>query len=109
MLYTIIKIAKWGAVPVLLAGGPFTRSAGEYEFFLSAAVCAGAVIAACLALWKKEYLLAAGLTAVAIVFSPFLLVTKIFVLLTFAGIVTFLTLLAAFRPRAVTTENDFQA
>lgn len=108
MLYPIFKIVKWISLPLLLASGPFTRTAGEYEFLLSVAICLGSVIAAGIALRKKEYFLAAGFVSVAVVYSPLILVTKIIVLLSFTGIVTLLTLFAAFRPPAIAAQNDLE-
>ncbi len=100
------KSIKWIFVFLPLACGPFLRMAGSYEHFLTVAICAAAVGGACLALRKSEYFVAAGFVSVALLFSPFLLVTRIFLLMGFACVVTLVSVLAAFRPATFQSQND---
>jgi hypothetical protein len=60
-------------------------------------VCLGAVFFIQRAIRLKEYFWTAGFVAIAVVFSPLLLVLKIFLLLGFTCIAAFITLLAAFK------------
>ena len=98
MLQTINRVAKWVSLPILLVAAIFLRVAGRYELLLALLICLGAVIAVRRAVWKKEYLLATGFVSIALVFSPFLLLTKIFLLMSLAAVATGVTLFAAFRP-----------
>src|SRR3954470_18633570 len=91
------KIIKWISLPTLLFIAMFSRSAAGYELLLDILVCLGAVIFVQRAVRLKEYFWAAGFVVVAVVFSPFLLVIKIFLLMAVIFIPTFVTLLAAFR------------
>jgi hypothetical protein len=106
MRYKVIKICIWASIPVLLASGIFTPTAGSSADWLTIGLCLCAMVAVGLALRQREYFLAAGLVSVAVVFSPVLLITKIFLLMTLTGGVTLLTLIAAFRPTIFHGEND---
>ena len=99
MLKTVTKIMQWISLPVLLAGAMCSRSAGGYELLLDLVICIGAVVAVQHAAWKKEYFLAAGFVAIALVFSPLLLVIKIFLLMSFTCVATLVAVLAAFKPQ----------
>ena len=97
MFQTTTKIIKWVSLPVLLIASMCSRSAASYEFLVDIAICLGAVVFVQRAARSKEYFWAAGFIAIAVVFSPLLLVVKIFLLLALTCIVTFGTLLTAFR------------
>jgi hypothetical protein len=97
MLQTVGKIIKWISLPVLLIGSLFSASAESYEFLVDFVICLGAIIFVQRAASSKEYFWAAGFLAIAAVFSPLLLVVKIFVLTGLTCVATFATLLAAFR------------
>jgi hypothetical protein len=98
----ITRIVKWISIPVLLAASIFARYAASYELLVNLVVCTGAVVGVQRAVQLKNYVWAAGFVAIAIVFSPFLLVTKIFLLLGITCIVACLTSFVAFRRRPVT-------
>jgi len=102
----IVKFIKWVSLPVLPVAAMFSRTAGRYESLVTVMICLGAVIAVGGAVDKKEYFWAAGFTSIALIFSPFLLITKIFLLISLAGVTTFVILLTAFRPAARTAETD---
>jgi hypothetical protein len=97
MFQTITKIIKWVSLPVLLIASMFSRSAASYELLVDFLVCLGAVILVERAVWLKEYFWATGFVAIAVVFSPLLLVAKIFLFIGVTCIAALVTLLAAFR------------
>jgi hypothetical protein len=97
MFQTVRKIIKWISLPVLLIGSMFSASAGSYEFLVNFVICLGALIFVQRAVWSKEYVWAAGFVAIAVVFSPFLLLVKIILLTGLTCLATFVTLLEAFR------------
>ena len=94
---TLMKLIQWISLPVLLLVALSSRSAGRYELLLDLVVCMGAVIAVQWAVGHKEYFFAAGFVGIALVFSPLLLVIKIFLLMSMACVATFITLFAAFK------------
>ena len=97
MFQTVMRITKWVSLPVLLIASMFSRYAASYELLVDCVVCLGATIVACRAVRLHEYFWAAGFVTIAVVFSPLLLVAKIFLLLGIACIATFVTMVAAFR------------
>jgi hypothetical protein len=97
MFQTVGKIIKWVSLPVLLIGSLFSASAESYEFLVDFVICLGALIFVQRAVWSKEYFWAAGFVAIAVVFSPFLLVLKIILLTGLSCLATIVTLLEAFR------------
>lgn len=97
MFPMVTKIIKWVALPVLLIASVFSRYAASYELLIDFVICMGAIIFVQRAVRLKEYLWAIGFVAIAVVFSPLVLVIKIFLLLGFACLATFVALLAAFR------------
>jgi hypothetical protein len=97
MFQMVTKIIKWVSLPVLLIVSIFSRSAASYELLVDLVICLGAVIFVQRAVRLKEYFWATGFVAIAVVFSPLLLVVKIFLLMGCTCIATFVTLLAAFR------------
>ncbi|MGD0772734.1 MAG: hypothetical protein ABSC05_07925 [Candidatus Solibacter sp.] len=97
MFQMVAGIIKWVSIPVLLIASVFSRFAASYELAVDLAICLGAIILVQRAVWRKEYFWAAGFVSVALVFSPLLLVTKIFLLMGLTCVATFLALLAAFR------------
>ena len=74
MLQMITRIIKWVSIPVLLIGSIFSPYAASYELLVDCVICLGAIVFLQRAIRSKEYLWAAGLIAIAVVFSPFLLV-----------------------------------
>lgn len=94
MVTTIIKSVS---LPVLLVASLFSHYAANYELLVNCVVCMGAIIFVQRAVRLEEYFWAAGFVAIAVVFSPLLLVVRIFLLMGLACIVTFVTLLAALR------------
>jgi hypothetical protein len=99
MATTVIKLVL---VPALLLGSMFSPMAGAYEERLVRAVWLGAMIAVLLALRARDYFMAGGMCAVAIVFSPLVLPVKIFALLGFASLVTILALGIVWKRRTLT-------
>ncbi len=93
----VTKIMKWVSIPVLLVASMFSSFATSYETLVNVAICVGAVVLAAWAARLRNYIWAAGFVTVGVVFSPLLLVVKIFLLLVFICIAAFVTLLTAFR------------
>jgi hypothetical protein len=91
------KIILWISLPVLLLASVFSRWPASYQLLLNAAICVGAVVAVQRAAWIRDYYWAAGFAAIAVVYSPLALVTKIFVLLVFACVVSCATVLVGFK------------
>jgi hypothetical protein len=97
MLQTALNVLKWASIPVLLAGAIFSGLAATYEPIMDIAIC---LVAIGLVVWQarfKNYYCAAGFVTVVLVFSPLLLVDKMFFLMGFICIASFLTAAAAFR------------
>jgi hypothetical protein len=98
MVATVIKRV---VVPVLLLGSMFSPLAGPYEERLATAIWVAALVAVVLALRWRDYFMAGGMCAVAIVFSPLILPFKIFALLGFACIVAILAVGLVWKLRTV--------
>ena len=81
MFQMTTKIVKWVSLPALLIASMFSRSAASYELPVDVMICLGAIIFMQRAVQLREYFWAAGLVAIAVVFSPLLLVVKIFLLM----------------------------
>jgi hypothetical protein len=105
MFQTLTKIIKWVSLPVLLIASMFSRFAASYELLVDLVICLGAVILVQRAVRSKEYLWAAGLVAIVVVFSPLLLVVKIFLLMALTCVATFVTLVAAFRTQPLLVQK----
>jgi len=97
MRQTVVNLIKWTSIPVLLLASILPRFAASYEFLVDCAICLGAAVVILWAVRSKQYLLAAGFVAVAVVFSPLLLVVKIFLLLGLTCSASLITVFAAFR------------
>jgi hypothetical protein len=95
----VTKIMRWVWLPALLIAAMLPRRAASYGLLVDLVICLGAVIFVQRAVRLKEYFWAAGFVAIAVVFSPLLLVVKIFLLTGFTCIATLVTLLGAFRRR----------
>ena len=95
----VTKIIKWVWLPALLIAVMLPRSAASYGLLVDLAICLGAVILVQRAVRLRAYFWAAGFVAIVVVFSPLLLVIKIFLLTGFTCIATLVTLLGAFRRR----------
>jgi hypothetical protein len=93
------KILKWVSIPALTLVALCSCLAGRYETVLNLTICLSAVVMVQRAAWLKEYAWAAVCVVVFVVFSPLLLVTKIFLLMFLTSVGAFLTLRAAFRPQ----------
>jgi hypothetical protein len=101
MLPMLLKLAKWSSIPILLMGAMFSGYAASYQLAADLAICLGAVILVQYAVRSKEYFWATGFVVIVVVFSPLLLVVKIFLLIGLTCIAAFGTLLAAFRTQPV--------
>ena len=99
MFRMVRKIIKWGSLPVLLIGAIFSCSAASYERLLDFVICLGAIIIVQRAVRVKERFWAAGFVAIAIVFSPLMLVVKLFLLMGFLCMATLATLLATWKTK----------
>ena len=99
MLRIVARIMKCASIPVLLIASIFTSLAGSYQLPVNLAIWLGAFYLAQRAIRRGEYFFAAGFGAVVIVFSPLLLVDKIFLFMGYTGIATYLSVAAAFRPQ----------
>jgi hypothetical protein len=99
MFQTATRTGKWVALPVLLISSLFSSFAGSYEFLLNMLICLAAVIVVQRAVSVKEYFWAAGFVAIAVVFSPFTLMVKIFLLMGLTCIAAFATLFATWKMR----------
>lgn len=97
MLQMVTQIIKWVSLPVLLTGSMFSRFAASYELLLDVVICLGALFVVQRAVWVKEYLWAAAFVLIAVVFSPVMLVVKIFLLMGSTCIAAFVTLLVAWK------------
>ena len=97
MLQETNRVVKWVSFPVFLVAAIFLQVVGRYELLVALLICRGAVIGVRRAVWNRECL-AAAFVSIALVFSPFLVLTKIALLMTLAGVATGVTLFAAFRP-----------
>ena len=101
------KILKWVSIPFLLIASLFACCTASYEPALDCAICAGSLFFVARAVRLHEYFWGVGFLAIVVVFSPLSLMFKIFLLMGFVCIATFVNLLAAFRTQllpAVETE-----
>jgi hypothetical protein len=89
----LTRTIEWLSLPLLLIATIFTHFAANYEFLLNIAICQGALIVVHRTFRAKEYFLAGGFVAIAIVFCPLPLIFKIFLLLSFTCISAFVALL----------------
>jgi len=90
-------IIKWTVLPLLMLASPLTRFAARYEQVLDIVICLAAIVVVQLALGARNYYWAAGFAAIAIVFSPLSLLTKLFLLTGFLTVATFVPLSAAWK------------
>jgi hypothetical protein len=77
----MLQLIKVFSFPVLLFASLFTGYAGKYDLALTVAACLAATVLALGALRAAKYVWAAELIAIAIVFSPILLLSKVFLLM----------------------------
>ena len=104
MSQMVPKLIRWVSIPVLLIAGVFACLTARYETLLDSVLCLGALLSMQRAFRRKEYFWAAAFVALVIVFSPLLLVDKVFFLIGITCAVTFLTVLAGFRAQPVAVE-----
>ena len=97
MFYMLIKIIKWASIPILLLASMLSRFTDSYELLVDLLICLAATVIALRTVRLKDYVLAAGFVAVAIVFSPFLLASKIFLLMILTCTASLTTVFNAFR------------
>jgi len=98
MLQVALSLIKWFSLPVLLTASLFSQYAAKYEFLADSVICAGAILFSVQwAVRSSEYFWAAAFVGIAVLFSPLLLVVKIFLLLGLALIVTLAAILTAFQ------------
>ncbi|MGA2578471.1 MAG: hypothetical protein ABSH24_20855 [Bryobacteraceae bacterium] len=101
MFQTVTKIIKWVSIPALLVASLFACCAASYEPLVDCVMCLGAIVFIVRAIWLKEYLWAAGFLAIVAVFCPLSLAIKVLLVMGFTSMVTFTSLLAAFRRQPV--------
>jgi hypothetical protein len=92
-----MNILRWAAIPVVLIASPLSGMAGGYEPLVNALVCMSAIILVQRAALLQQYVSGAGFIAIAVLFGPFHLAIKIFLLLGLACIAAFSAVLAGFR------------
>ena len=103
----MLQLVKILSFPVLLFASLFTTYAAQYELALNLLVCLGAVVMIQRAIGTGQYIWAAGLVAVAVVFSPFALLVKLFLLMGLAFMVACVALWTALRrPLAPVWESE---
>jgi hypothetical protein len=95
----LANIVKWVAIPVVLTAALLSGLAGRYEPLFSALVCMSAITFVQRAALLRQHVWGAGWIAIAILFSPFCLAVKIFLLLGLACVAAFSAALAGFRMR----------
>ena len=93
----MLQLIKVSSFPVLLLASLFTGYAQQYELALTLVICLASGVFAIRALRAAQYVWAAELVAIAIVFSPMLLLSKIFFLMAVAFIVACFGLWTAVR------------
>ena len=93
----LTNILRWAAIPFVLIASPISSFAGRYEPLVNALVCISAILLLQRAVWLHRYVSGAGFIAIAVMFSPFFLVVRIFLLLVLACIAAFAAVLAGFR------------
>jgi hypothetical protein len=99
---TISTILKGAAIPALMVIALLSSLAGRYEGLLNFTICLSAVVLSIQrAAWRKDYGWAAVSIVVFVVFSPLLLVTKIFLLMGLTCAAACLAVVASFRPQPV--------
>jgi hypothetical protein len=99
-MFPVIKwIVRWTSIPVLLIVSMFSRLAGKYELPMDLAIWLGALFLVQGAVRSGRYAWAAGLGVVVIVFSPLLLVDKVFLFLGYTSIASLLTVATSFHNR----------
>jgi hypothetical protein len=97
MFQIVMLILKVVSFSALVISSMLSRSAASYGPLLDLVSCLGATVLVQRAVRLKQYFSAAGFVAIAVVFSPVLLVVKVFLLMGVTCIATFLVLLATFR------------
>jgi hypothetical protein len=97
----LMKIIKWASLPLLLIGSIFSGFAAAYELQLNFALCLGALVVVERAVSSKAYFWAAGFGAVAIVFCPMALATRVLLLTGYTGIAACATLYTASKRQPV--------
>jgi hypothetical protein len=98
----LTNVLRWVGIPVVLIVSPLSGLAGGYEPLLNALVCMAAILMLQRAILFHQYVSGAGFIAVAVVFGPFLLPVKIFLLLSLACVASFSAVLAGFRTQPST-------
>ena len=95
------NVVKWAVIPVVLMASLLSSLAGGYEPLLNAMVCMGAIILVQRAVLLQQYVSGAGFIAIGVVFGPFGLVVKIFLLMGLVCVAAFSAVLAGFRTRPI--------
>ena len=104
MFQAITIAVKWAAIPVLVVASMFSYFAAGYELLVDIVVCLGAITLLQRAVWLKEYLWAAALSAIVVVFSPLFLAVKILLLMGITCCGIFLAFVVALRRQALASD-----
>lgn len=96
---TARKIFKWVSIPVFLVASLFSCRVPTYELLVDSVMCVGAAILIRRAIRSQEYFWAGGVVVIAVAFTPFSLIVKIFLLMGVTSIALLVKLLASFRPQ----------
>jgi hypothetical protein len=99
MLQTATKIIKWVSIPVLLIASLFACCVPSYELLVDCVMCLGAAVLIQRAIQSQEYFWAGGVVAIAVAFTPFSLVVKIFLLMGITCLAVMVKLFVSFRPQ----------
>jgi hypothetical protein len=101
MIQTVTNICKWVSIPALAMASMLSRFAGTYEILVDIAICAGAMIVVQRAVRSREYLWAAGLVPIVVVFGPVTLLIKVFLLMGLTCVAMAATMFVVFRTQPV--------
>ena len=104
----VSRIIKGAFLPVLLVASVFSHNAAGYQPFLDLAVCLGALLFVHRTLQAGEYFRAAALVAIAVSFSPVVLIAKIFLLMGLAGATAFATALVVLQTQNNWSRHEYE-
>ncbi len=100
----LIKIMKWLSIPAILVASLFARYAADYELAVNLVACLCAAACVWRTVQSNEYSWATGFVAIAVVFSPLVLVDKIFLLMGLACTASLITSIGSFRTQPLPAE-----
>ncbi len=96
-MFQLVNIIKWTSIAVLPMASLFSPYAARYELLLNLVVCLAAAALVHRAICAGRYFEAFGFLAIAVVFSPYALAIKIFLMMGAGCLGTLGAVIAAFR------------